>query len=126
MLIFADLTGGAIIIYEAFRLGYTTIVLANVIGGAIFGDGFGIAFWTAASVTAFLSCRAVYASIRITITINALACTIIADIAFIFFVGAMFIVTAFGAFGVEAVFIIGFFAGGGFTVIVFIAFRVLR
>jgi hypothetical protein len=125
MLIFANLSGGAIIVDEAFRLGYTTIIFADVIGGTIFGNGFGIAFGTAASVTALLTSGAVYACIRITITVNALARTIVADIAFIFFIGAMFIVTAFGAFSVEAVFIIGFFAGGGFAVIVFVAFGVL-
>ena len=126
MLIAADLTGRAVFIGEAFRFGDAAVIFADVIFRAILGDGFGIAFGTATTIAAFLTGRAIDADFGIAITVNALAGTAIADVAFIFFAGAVFVVTAFSTFCIQAIFIVGFTAHISFAIRIFIAFRIRR
>lgn len=126
MFIFADFPVRAIFIDEAFGLGHATVVFAQVILGAIFRDGFGIAFGTASAVAAFLTCGAIYADFGIAIPVDALTRTAVANVAFIAFARAMFVVSAFGAFCVEAVFVCRFSAFFGGAVVIFVAFGVGR
>lgn len=125
-LILADHAIRAILIGHALGLGDATIVFADVISRAIFGDGFGIALGTAAAITALLAGRAVKAVIGIAITIDALARTAVADVAFIAFGRAVTIVTALSAFCVQTVFINRIALGICLTITVFVAFWIRR
>jgi hypothetical protein len=104
MFILADFAVWTILICKAFGLGHTAVVFAKIIGRTIFGNRFRIAFRTAATITAFLTGRTVDAGFGIAITINTLTRTAIANIALVFFARAMFVITAFGAFGIQTVF----------------------
>ena len=85
MFVFTNFVFGAICVGEAFGSGHAAVIFAHVIGGAILFDGFRIAFGTTAAIAAFLTGGAIDADFGITITVDALACTAIADIAFVFF-----------------------------------------
>ena len=125
-LILADHAFGAILIGHALGLGYTAVVFADVICRAIFGDRLRIALGTAAAIAAFLSGRAVKAVVGIAITVDALARSAIANIAFIAFCRAVAVVTAFCTFRVQTVFINRIALGICFTITVFIAFWIRR
>ena len=126
VLILADFAIRAIFIRQAFGLGNAAVVFANVILRAILGNRFGIAFGTAATITAFLACGAIDASFGIAITIDMLAITAIADIALVFFARTMFVIAAFSTFGIQAVFVVSFFVIFRRTIVVFIALGIGR
>ena len=124
MLIFADFAFGAVLVDKAFGLGHATVVFAQVIFGAIFGNGFGIAFGPAATITAFLTGRAIDANFGIAVAIDALARATIADITFVALARAVLVIAAFCAFGIEAVFIRRFSALFCRTIVVVVTFRI--
>ena len=124
LFVFADLASGAIFVDEALGLGHATVVFAQVIFGAIFGNGFGIAFGPAATITAFLTGRAIDANFGIAVAIDALARATIADITFVALARAVLVIAAFCAFGIEAVFIRRFSALFCRTIVVVVTFRI--
>jgi len=81
--VLTDLGRRAIFVSEALRRLHTAIVLANLTFFAILGYRFGIALRTAAAIAAFLTCRAMNASLGITVAIDSLASAIIANVAFV-------------------------------------------
>lgn len=122
----ANFAAWAVCVREAFGFGNAAVIFADFIGLAIFRGGFRIALRTAATVTAFLICGAVQAGVGIAVAIDALARTAVADVAFVFFARAVFVVTAFGAFRIKAVFIVGFAIIACGAICIFIAFGVGR
>lgn len=124
--IFADLSIWAILIDEAFGFGDATVIFAQIVSGAIFGDGFRVAFRAAAAVAAFLTGGAVNAGIGVAITVDSLTGAAVANVAFVAFALAMIVITAFGAFGIKAVFIGRFAAFIRRTIRIFVAFGVGR
>ena len=120
----ANFATGAIGIGQALRFGGATVIFTDLIGCAIFFNRFGIALGATASVAAFLTGGTVDASIRITVSVNTLARTTIANIAFVFFARTMLIITTFSTFGIETVLIIGLMVILGRAVRVFIALRI--
>lgn len=124
LFVFADLASGAIFVDEALGLGHATVVFAQVIFGAIFGNGFGIAFGPAATITAFLTGRAIDANFGIAVAIDALARATIADITFVALARAVLVIAAFCAFGIEAVFIRRFSDLFCRTIVVVVTFRI--
>ena len=81
----ANFSARAIGIGQTFGFGNAAVVFADLIGCAIFFDRLRIALGAAASVTAFLANWAVQASFGVAVTVDALACAAVADVAFIFF-----------------------------------------
>ena len=126
VLVAADFAGGAIVIDQALRLGRAAVVLANVVFGAILSNGLRIALGAAATVAAFLAGRAVNPYIRIAIAVDALARTIVANIALVFLAGAVLVITALCALCVYAILIIRLFADARRAVIVIVALGIGR
>lgn len=126
MFIFADFSGGAIFIHEAFRFGNASVVFAEMFRRAILGNSFRIAFGAASSVAAFLAGGAVNADFGVAVAVDALAGAAVADVAFVFFARAVLIVSALSAFGVEAVLIVRLFAHIRLAVVIFVALRIGR
>lgn len=83
MLIFADFAFGAVLVDKAFGLGHATVIFAQIIFWAILGYGFWVALRAATSIAAFLPGGAIDPDLGIAITVDALACTAVANVAFV-------------------------------------------
>jgi len=122
----ADFSARAIGVGQTLGFVDAAVVFADLIGCAIFFNRFRIALGAAAPVAAFLAGGAVQADIRVAVTVDALARAAVADVAFVFFAGAVFVVTALGTLRIETVFVIGFVVVFGRAVRVFVTLGVGR